>query len=418
MAAIAIGCSGEDAPGPMSPSPAAEAGSERSRILGPFLEAHWTLPIPAQGQPPAGFSKLDASLAPEDCGACHPQQLADWRTSLHADAFSPGFAGQLIEGANARPHALRACQKCHNPLEEQQPFGPGPDHLARPEHDAALRAAGLVCAGCHVRSHRRYGPPRRADLPPPTEALPHGGFEPRPEFEESRFCAPCHQFFDRKGVNGKPIQNTYAEWKASPHAARGETCQSCHMPDRRHLWRGIHDPEMVRNAVHVSWSGAELDEERLRAQLRLESRGVGHAFPTYVTPRVHLDVWQEDAAGGEIAGTRERATIGRKIDFSRGEEQMDTRVPPGGSFQLDYARPRRRGAATLVGRVTVDPDFHYRGVFQGYLPGRKDERARTLIAEALRRSQTSAYTLVELRRPLPEPLPAEAGQPGGAPPGG
>ncbi len=387
------GCDASEPAAPMDRAGAeANAGGQREQVLGSFLEAHWKRPVPVQGPAPEDWSPLETSLHPKDCGSCHPQQLADWQTSLHADAFSPGFSGQLIEGGLAQPHALRGCQRCHTPLEELQPFGPGPDHTAEPSaYDPELRQAGLICAGCHVRAHRRFGPPRRAELPPLPEAIPHAGFETRPEFQESRFCAPCHQFFDRSGVN---VQNTYFEWKESPHAARGETCQSCHMPDRRHLWRGIHDREMVAAGVDVAWAEGDA------TALVLTAHGVGHAFPTYVTPRVVMAIWQEDAAGQAIEGTRGEHTIGRKVNFRKGEDVFDTRVPAGGTARLEYPRPPEPGAVALIGKVTVDPDYHYRGVFEHYLPTLGDTKARALIAEALERSQRSSYTLTELRQPL------------------
>ena len=46
---------------------------------------------------------------------------------------------------------------------------------------------------------------------------------------------------------------------ASRHAREGRACQACHMPERRHLWRGIHDPEMVKRAL-----GREVTASRLR----------------------------------------------------------------------------------------------------------------------------------------------------------
>jgi hypothetical protein len=39
---------------------------------------------------------LEQSLKPEDCGQCHSDQFEQWRTSLHARAFSPGLVGQLL----------------------------------------------------------------------------------------------------------------------------------------------------------------------------------------------------------------------------------------------------------------------------------------------------------------------------------
>ncbi len=390
LAAIGLAGCDDGAPGPPL---------DRDLTLGPFLSRHWRLPVPEQGPAPDGFSAAEASLDPATCGACHPLQYAEWQTSLHAGAYSPGFAGQLIEGELAQPLALRGCQTCHAPLEEQQPYDAA--SAPNPGFDPALRARGIVCASCHVRAHRTFGPPRRADLAPLVEPLPHAGFEERPEYLESRFCAECHQFFDDAGVDGKPIENTYAEWSRSPQAAAGRHCQDCHMPDRAHLWRGIHDPDMVRGALDVELVASDLDGVTLRASLVLRNRDVGHAFPTYVTPRVTLSVSQVDAAGDEIADTRAEVIVGREVDFSSNTEVFDTRLLPGESARVDYARARAPAAEALVGRVVVDPDFHYRGVFDYLLGTLADSQARAHIALAAKRASESSYVLTEIRRRLP-----------------
>jgi hypothetical protein len=174
------------------------------------------------------------------------------------------------------------------------------------------------------------------------------------------------------------------------------------MPDRAHTWRGIHDPEMVRAAVAVDLVPGEPEGDTVTAALVLASREVGHAFPTYVTPRVFLAVWQEDAAGHELDGTRVEALIGREIDFGVDppREVFDTRVAPGESVKLDYAVARGAEAAALVGRVTVDPDHHYRGVYASLLASLRDPGARLRIEAAQRRATESSYVLSELRRPL------------------
>ncbi len=375
------------------------AGPERARVLGPFLGAHWQLPVAPQGEPPPEFSSVDRSLDPAVCGACHPEQYAAWRTSLHAAAYSPGFSGQLIEGPLANPADVRACQSCHAPLAEQQPYTALGNREA--SFDPALRARGIVCASCHVRNSRYFGPPRRAGSPAPPDPPPHAGFEARTEFHESRFCASCHQFFDDPGANGKPIENTFVEWQQSPQAAAGRQCQDCHMPDRAHLWRGIHDPEWVRSAVDVDLVPEDLTGRTLEAALVLRNRDVGHAFPTYVTPRVQLEVYQVDAAGTELGETRLEATIGREVDLGTMTEIFDTRVLPGESVKLVYGLARAPTAVALLGRVRVDPDFHYRGVFDQLLVSLEDASARAQIAEAGRRISASAYVLAEIRRPLP-----------------
>jgi len=367
------------------------AAGEREEVLGEFLDQHWKqLPITPQGPAPEGWSALEASLDPAQCGSCHPQQLQQWQSSLHADAYSPGFAGQLIEGDLAAAEQVRQCQSCHAPLAEQL-------------EDNELRAQGLVCAGCHVRAHRRFGPPSRAELPEPAGALPHGGFTARSEFQESRFCAPCHQFFDDAGVNGKPLENTYREWQASPFADAGRHCQSCHMPDRAHTWQGIHDPEFVRAAVDVVLEAEGLESANLEATLALRSREVGHRFPTYVTPRVVMALWQADALGNELPRTRRESTIGREIDFAAepSREVFDTRVAPGQAIALEYAVARHADAVELVGSVTVDPDYHYRGVFEALLESLENPKARAHIEAALRRAGENVFVLSETRRALP-----------------
>ena len=397
LVAVLVGCGQQASPPPPPPGPAAGA-SEREQVLGPFLAEHWRLPVPPQGPVPDGWSDAEASLDPASCGACHPLQYAQWRTSLHAVAFSPGFAGQLIEGELSHPAQILGCQTCHAPLSEQQPHDAGLEPNA--DFDPALRAAGIVCASCHVRAHRRLGPPRRGELPARVEPVAHGGFEEREEYLQSRFCAECHQFFDDAGVNGKPLENTFAEWRQSPQAAAGRHCQDCHMPDRAHLWRGIHDPEIVRAAVDVALVPRDVSGHTLQADLVVANRDVGHAFPSYITPRVFVVVQQVDAEGRLLPGTQVEGVIGREVDLAAGVEHWDTRILPGESTKLEYRLGRVPGVVALVGRVTVDPDFHYRGLFEQLQASYTDPEALRLIEEAVAGTSESMYVLSEVRLDL------------------
>src|SRR2546428_540731 len=185
-----------------------------------------------------------------------------------------------------------------------------------PEHAGALGARGIPCAGCHVRGHERFGPPRRDGSfasAAPRETLPHNGVTRTPAFLKSEFCRGCHQFApDGFSLNGKLLQNTYDVWKASRFARQGVQCQDCHMPDRRHRWRGIHDADMVRSGLTIT---ARTGATRYRAgntalvTLRVTSTRVGHAFPTYVTPRVVLSAELVDGAGQVVAGRRQAEGI-------------------------------------------------------------------------------------------------------------
>jgi hypothetical protein len=64
---------------------------------------------------------------------------------------------------------------------------------------------------------------------------------------------------------------------------------------------------------------------------------------------------------------------------------------------LAYDRPLTPEAVALVGRVAVDPDYHYRGVYARLLTQYSDPEARRLIAEAAQLAADSRYVLVEHR---------------------
>ena len=162
---------------------AAAAGAD---LVQDFVGRHWRQPLAPQGPPPARFSALEASLHPESCGTCHPAQFADWRESVHAAASGPGVLGQLIEMRESDPSSTHGCLACHAPLAEQGPFvAAGRELRENPAYDAALAGKGVPCAGCHVRGHERFGPPRRdgsLTSRAPRETLPHDGATRTPAF--------------------------------------------------------------------------------------------------------------------------------------------------------------------------------------------------------------------------------------------
>jgi cytochrome c554/c'-like protein len=362
-----------------------------------FVARHWRSPLAPQGAPPASFSPLEASLAPEACGTCHPVQLADWRTSVHAASMGPGVAGQLVEMLQSDPAAALGCHTCHAPLAEQRPLVAGsvaPDVVPNPVFDPSLRPRGLVCAGCHVRAHERFAPPRRdgsTASTAPRERLPHGGATRTPAFLKSEFCRDCHQFKpDGFALNGKPLENTYAEWQASRFARAGVQCQDCHMPDRRHLWRGIHDPAMVKSGLTITLA-REAAAGEMAATLRVENTGVGHAFPTYVTPLVVLRAELLDAGGRVISGSREEHVIGRQIELDLSRELTDTRLLPGEHATLRYRRPRGAGARARFS-VIVYPDAFYTAFFEVLL-SQGAGRGTAQIEEALAATRRSWFTI-------------------------
>jgi cytochrome c554/c'-like protein len=372
-----------------------------------FLARHWRTPIAPQGAAPAAWSPLERSLVPDDCGACHPLQFADWKGGIHARSMGAGITGQLVEMSRTDPASARSCPACHAPLAEQSPsIGGLAGPVANPAFDPALRERGVVCAACHVRGHRRFAPPRRdgsVASHAAASSLPHGGVTRNASFLASEFCASCHQFApDGFRVNGKLVQNTFEEWKASPAARQGLQCQDCHMPDRRHLWRGIHDPDMVKSGVEVDLAVVPRDavsDARVRATLTVRSVRVGHFFPTYVTPRVVARIELLDGAGHTIEGSVEERAIGRSVSLDLARELADTRIPPGGRFELEYRRPLEGDGVRLRAIVAVFPDHFYTEFFEALLANGAGA-GEAQIREALAGTRESPFVLFAREVPL------------------
>lgn len=385
-----------------------EAATDTASDTSAFLEQHWAYPIEAQGRVPEHGM---ASLVPEDCGRCHAAQLRDWAGSRHRAAMGPGVMGQLIDFA---PAARAACLRCHAPLAEQ-----ATDlalQLEGARSDSALHEQGLVCAACHLRGYVWHGPPRRdGSVPLPDTSLPHAGWQANTAFEEAEFCSACHQFADDGfALNGKLLENTYLEWAESAYAERGVTCQICHMPQRRHLWRGIHDRDMTRAGVTIHASATRLEHNVVSASLTIENSGTGHHFPSYVTPAVIAEGYQETADGTAIPGTQTEQVIARKVPVSLREEIFDTRIAAGEHTALQYQRDKHPQAARLGFRVRVEPDAFYSDFFQAVLRGDVTSSARPLLEHALDESKASGYELFKVSLTLADvPVPEVVFVPGG-----
>jgi len=370
-------------------------------------DAYWDQPQATQGKAPHDWSALESNLRPEACAQCHSEQFDVWKNSLHAHAYSPGMIGQFpAMGAQEG----NSCLVCHAPLAEQQyrdendmnqslalklTHPEGFDHQADLDSLALpLRHAGVSCAVCHVRGWQRFGPPPKKTGATGHQNTPaHGGFTATRAFEQSQFCASCHQFPQSMAINGKPLENTLTEWKQSDFSKKGMTCQKCHMPDRRHEFRGIHDPEMVRKGLTF-----KLAKRKNTAVFTMTSTWIGHAFPTYVTPKVVILASAMDANGKELRHWQWE--IIREVGYDDGWKEMsDTRLMPGES--RDYiAGPLPEKTSLVRYRVTVIPDYFYKGVYQGLLADNMTEIARIHISHAVVRADKDDYVLYEKAMPF------------------
>ncbi len=372
-----------------------------------FLARHWAQPLAPQGEPPPGFAPVEASLAPEACGTCHAAEYADWRTSLHSRTMGAGILWQFQVLSQDESNG---CLRCHAPLAEQKALTAlqhkwaNAPKAAMPAYVSGdLHLRGLVCAACHVRRHQRFGPPAKAQKATGEAArLPHNGFTAEPAFLDSRFCATCHQFPPQgRSLSGKLVENTYEEWRKSAAAAKGIACQGCHMPAKRHLWRGIHDREMVAKGVRRKLEVRRIDASHASVRATLTAPGVGHYFPTYVVPKVTISVLLQDADGTRVVA---RQVIGRTVSVDMDRELSDTRIPPGGESLVSAKVLMAPGANRIKMRVDVAPAEHYARMFQSMLDRnpKMDPGAQSILRQALREAIAADYRLDDLVVPTPK----------------
>jgi hypothetical protein len=334
-------------------------------------ELHWQRPVPAQGV---------AIPSPKQCGLCHADKLAQWSGSQHARAFSPGLVGQLLHSS---PQEVEECLNCHAPLSEQQD-DPLANYATKKSHPAQH---GLFCAACHLRQGRLVTPGKFAQ----SEAHPNR--KVAPWLQESQFCAPCHQFSQRHAINGKPLENTMKEWQSSPFAKQGITCQKCHMPQGQHLFRGIHDPDMVRSGVTIT-----VEKTAKKATLTLLSSAVGHLLPTYIVPKISLSGILYDKHGKKIAASLRNKTIQRVVEYSDNgwQEIADTRLAPGESVSIAVPwRVGRLRGVQIRFKVEVDPDHYYINSVYKPLLISLDDPVKNMIRQADLKARANAYILYE-----------------------
>jgi hypothetical protein len=282
------------------------------------------------------------------CRDCHAQIFDEWSGSAHAlGAANPRFLtlynGATVDGAQSPPMRYAAdrdygrvplrpepatdrgpgfrldypdttgnCATCHLPgAALDDPFTIDPNTVT------GISARGTHCDFCHkthsvvLDSRTGLPPEERPGVLSMRIVRPSSGaqlfFGPYDDvdagrdtrgaaMQQSAICAGCHQ----ASFWGVPIYESFAEWKASPYAAEGRTCQSCHMkPDgittnfapRRggvprsasaiatHRFEGAMSQSLLRSAarlgVDVTRSG-----DRLHVSVSVENTGAGHRLPT------------------------------------------------------------------------------------------------------------------------------------------
>ena len=233
-------------------------------------------------------------LSAEACAACHAEIAAEWKLSVHSQAWvDPQYQKEITKSGNRW-----LCLNCHTPLLTQQDVWPSgledgdvdrPILAENPYFDADLRNEGITCAACHVREGVVYGPGLGGDAPHPVKA--------DPGFRSGEMCHRCHQA--ERTYEGKNFVCTFttaAELAAGAWAGEA-TCTSCHMPIvsrpaatggpvrevRRHWWKGAGIPKIAGVYPPQEANSPGLD---LRAtwgdtlRIEMENARAGHMLPT------------------------------------------------------------------------------------------------------------------------------------------
>src|SRR5258706_9780053 len=183
-----------------------------------------------------------------------------------------------------------------------------------------------------------------------------------PEHDTAMFCGACHQWVP----NGVPVFTEYQDFRDGPAAAKGQICQSCHMPKER---AALATGSPARDGVpHHGLLGVTADL-RTRA-LELEVVGndaagdlevtvivrnvtAGHTVPAGLPERrivVHVQV--HDGSGGDATQTTALGRVlvdatGKEVPFWRAAKVgSDTRIAAGGQGQKAFTVPAQ-GAGTI-----------------------------------------------------------------------
>ncbi len=279
--------------------------------------------IPYQ-EVPVGLNSLKA----EECGRCHEEIYEEWKTSIHAQAYKDPF----FQAYWKKDHNVWVCLNCHTPLENQQPTLVKDIPRDRVEKafqipnfrfDPEYQQEGVTCAACHVRDGKILGPYDDSVAPHPTQ------FDP--SFRTTQVCYRCHSVVSgpMQFYNAGPC-GTFSEYEGKFFMKeKGLICQSCHMPEvqrpvakngpirygRRHLWRGGHDPEMIKRAVAVQVQANPVSPQpgdEVSFTLTLINAGAGHKIPTGDPDRFFSVEFLVLDSHGEVVH-RQEDTMGRWI---------------------------------------------------------------------------------------------------------
>jgi hypothetical protein len=274
--------------------------------------------------------------------------ISQWTANAHGSSVSNARFFSLYNGTNLSgtlpvppgfgndfPGTAGLCASCHAP-------GLGVDGYLATDMNAArdVVTAGIHCDYCHKLGGVYLDPATgsvypnapgvestRVLRPPPGDNIFFGPYDDikdpdtyLPQIAESQFCAPCHQF----SFWGTPIYESYNEWLASPYAAAGTTCQSCHMPPNGDDYFALpsvgglpHPPDTIPSHQQLGATSQALLQDTVQMSVTVQNvgsqilvtvaitnSGAGHHVPTDFPGRqLVLQVAAYDGFGQPLAQT-------------------------------------------------------------------------------------------------------------------
>ncbi len=207
-----------------------------------------------------GKRKAPAFTSSAQCRFCHPEVYKEWEESWHSKAWTDPEVRKL-----SNDFRNQACLSCHVP---RPVLETGLDQRVLPR--TTRLKEGVGCLTCHMDAQGRIRGSRDVPTAPcsPVKSAALG---------TNALCAPCHN-----------QHHTHDQWKASPAAKEGKTCNTCHMlpalrrlPDGTtmkgwsHVFPGSHHPAFIHGAVSL-----KVKKEKGKIRVTVTNLFAGHNYPT------------------------------------------------------------------------------------------------------------------------------------------
>lgn len=351
-------------------------------------------------------------LTAESCGKCHREIYEEWRISTHARALEddPQFMAELGKSTKPNHDVSWMCLNCHTPVENQlmrlvTSLEGGrwdrPVYVNNPGFDEKLAKEAITCATCHVKDGVVLGPWGDSIAPHPIRA--------EPSLLTVEVCTQCHQAkAEFPEINLACTFDTGSEHAASPYAADGQTCQSCHMPEverrltddelqpvrktRRHWFGGSLIPKKPEfeaeiakirkeypDGLALKWVNLPARFAGSRAtvvKVELTNANAGHLLPTGDPERfILVKLEARDAATGAVLATKEER-IGAVYEWwPKVKKLSDNRLKPKEARTLELAIPAPARGGVKLSLVASkwrisEENLRFHGLEGRYVPGR------------------------------------------------